>query len=325
MYWNIKMIQNKLIKPEKLKKGDTIGIISPSGAIKEDKLFQPAVHYFEEKGYKIRIAPHAADKKSYLAGSDKDRLSDLMSFFEDDSISAILCTRGGYGAYRLLSGIDYEKIKANPKIFLGYSDITALLVSILSNTGLITFHGPLFLSDFGINKVNNYTEKTFFDVLTGNVELPYKYINPINYVSINPGQAKGELIAGNLAVLTGLLGTPYFPDVTGKILLIEDIGEPLYKIDRMLMQLKLAGVFDKIAGLLFGEFTNVVKSDSAEVNKLNPLDIVCELTSGLKIPVGYGFPVSHAEMKATLPLGVKYYFNSQNFNLILQEDYLSQE
>jgi len=317
------MIHNKLIKPKKLKQGDTIGIISPSGAVKEDKVFQPAIQYFENRGYKVKTAPHATDKKAYLAGSDRDRLFDLMNFFEDDSISAILCTRGGYGAYRFLADIDYEKIKANPKIFLGYSDITALLCAILSKSNLITFHGPLFLSDFGVNKVNEYTEKNFFDILTGNIELPFKYLNPVHYECIKLGQAEGELIAGNLAVLTGLLGTPYFPDVTGKILLLEDVGEPLYKIDRMLMQLKLAGVFDKIAGLLFGEFTSVVESDSAETNKLSPFNIAYELTLNLNIPVGYGFPVSHGSIKATLPLGVKYYFNSQNFSLVLQGDYLS--
>jgi len=258
------MIQNKLIKPKKLKKGDTIAVISPSGAVKEDKFFKPSIEYFENNGYKIKIAPHAEDKKAYLAGADKDRLSDLMSFFEDESVNAILCSRGGYGSYRLLANIDYEKININPKIFLGYSDITALLISILNRSNLITFHGPLFLSDFGTSKVDKYTEKNFFDILTGNIELPFKYSNPINYECIKSGQAEGELIAGNLAVFAGLLGTPYFPDVTGKILLLEDVGEPLYKIDRMLMQLKLAGVFDKIAGLLFGEFTCVVKSDSAE-------------------------------------------------------------
>jgi muramoyltetrapeptide carboxypeptidase len=317
------MIHNKLIKPKKLKKGDTIGIISPSGAVKEDKFFQPAIKYFENQGYKVKIAPHAADKKAYLAGSDKNRLSDLMNFFEDDSVNAILCTRGGYGIYRLLSDIDYEKIKANPKIFLGYSDITALLINILSRANLITFHGPLFLSDFGTDKVNKYTEKNFFDILAGNIKLPFVYENPIDYRCIKLGETKGELIAGNLAVLAGLLGTPFFPDVAGKILLLEDVGEPLYKIDRMLMQLKLAGIFDKISGLLFGEFTSVVKSDSPEVNKLDPFDVVCELTSDLKIPVGYGFPVSHGYTKATLPLGVKYNFNSQNCNLVLLEDYLA--
>lgn len=316
------MAQNKLIKPKRLKPGDTIGVISPSGAIKEDKCFEKSIKYFENRGYKIKIASHAQDKRAYLAGADKDRLSDLMEFFLDDSVNAILCSRGGYGAYRLLADINYEIIKSNPKIFLGYSDITALLLNILSKSNLVTFHGPLFLSDFGVDKVNEYTEKSFFDLLEGKTNIPFSYSNPLEYRCIKSGEIEGELIAGNLAVLTGLLGTPYFPDVQGKILLLEDVGEPLYKIDRMLMQLKLAGVFDKISGLLFGEFTSVVDADKPEANGLNPFDIINELIYDLKIPVGFGFPAGHGNNKTTLPLGVKYYFNSADFSLVLNDTYL---
>jgi len=317
------MAQNKLIKPEKLQKGDTIGVISPSGAVRENTSLQSAVRYFENKGYKVKIAPHATDRKAYLAGFDKDRLSDLMRFFEDSSIKAVLCSRGGYGAYRLLNSIDYEKIKANTKIFLGYSDITALLGSFLNRSNLVTFHGPLFLSDFGVDSVDEYTEKCFFDILEGNINIPFSYDNPVKYQCITSGEAEGELFAGNLAVLAGLLGTPYFPDLKGKILILEDVGEPLYKIDRMLTQLNLAGVFNEISGLLFGEFTSVTGFDNEEVNKLTPYDVAYEITSDLKIPTGFGFPVSHGKTKATLPLGVNYYFNADTFKLVLNDNFLS--
>ncbi|OGI22622.1 MAG: hypothetical protein A2287_07995 [Candidatus Melainabacteria bacterium RIFOXYA12_FULL_32_12] len=317
------MSLNNLIKPQKLNPGDTIGIISPAGAVKETKLWQPTIEYFEKRGYAVKIAPHALNQEAYLAGSDESRLFDLISFFEDPEIKAIICSRGGYGTFRLLQDINYEIIRNNPKIFVGYSDITALLWSFLEKTGLITFHGPLALSDFGTSKINNYTETSFFEVLEGKAEIPHIYSNPINYECINPGDADGELLAGNLAIITGLLGTPYFPDMTEKILLLEDIGEPLYKIDRMLMQLKLAGVFDKISGLLFGEFTNIVQSDSTEANKLSPIDVIKTITNDIDIPIGYGFSASHGEYKATLPLGVKYYFNSQKFNLVINEKYIS--
>lgn len=312
-------MKNKLIKPEKLKKGDTIGIISPSGCVNSENLDR-AVKYFENKGYKIKIAPHAMDKKNYLAGSDKDRLNDLMTFFQDDSIKAILCSRGGYGAYRLLENIDYNLIKANPKIFAGYSDITALLVNITEKSNLVTFHAPLFLSDFGVESVNEYTEKSFFEILERKVQIPFSYQNPFDYTCINAGETQGELIACNLAVLTGLLGTPYFPDVKNKILLLEDIGEAVYKIDRMLMQLKLAGVFDKISGILFGEFTPPQNTEDKELFKNQVTDTISEIVSGYKIPVGFGFPSGHGETKATLPVGVKYYFNSGVFCLKLSEE-----
>lgn len=311
------------IKPQKLNKGDTIGVISPSGAVKEIKLFENAVKYFETRGFSIKTAPHALDKREYLAGNDENRLSDLENFFMDDEIKAIFCSRGGYGTFRILNNINYGLIRDNPKIFMGYSDITALLCNFYGKSGLVTFHGPLFASDFGKDEVDEYTENVFWEIFMKNPKIPYEFNNPLRYHCIKPGKAEGTLIGGNLAILCGLLGTPYMPDFSGKILLLEDIGEPLYKIDRMIMQLKLAGVFEKISGLLFSEFSSVINSENTDVNKFNALDVVSELTSDLKIPVGYGFPAGHSDKKATLPIGVSYFFNSEDFQLLLTEEYLS--
>jgi len=321
------------ILPEKLKKGDTIGIISPAGAVKEENLWESTIKYFENKDYKVKIAPHSCDKNAYLAGKDEDRLSDLINFFTDKEIKAILCSRGGYGTFRLLEKIDWEIIRNNPKIFVGYSDITALLNNFVEKSGIVSFHGPLALSDFGVKEKNKYTEENFWNILEGKVKIPYSFENPIKYECIIAGKTQGVLMGGNLVVLCGLLGTPYFPDLTGKILLLEDIGEPLYKIDRMLMQLKLAGVFKKVSGILFGEFTAIAESDTLSFsaseasvricqNKLTPANIIKELTDGLNIPVGYGFTASHSTQKATLPLGVKYNFDSADFKLEIIEDYL---
>ena len=311
-----------LILPEKLKKGDTIGIISPAGAVKDENLWKPTIKYFENKGYKVKIASHAGDKKAYLAGKDADRLSDLINFFKNDEIKAIICSRGGYGTFRLLEKIDWEIIRNNPKIFVGYSDITALLNNFVEKSGIVAFHGPLSLSDFGVEDINKYTEENFWKILEEKAEIPYSFENPLKYECIIPGKTQGVLMGGNLAVLCGLLGTPYFPDLTGKILLLEDIGEPLYKIDRMLMQLKLSGVFEKVSGILFGEFTAIVESENPDINKLTPVDIIKELTEGLNISIGYGFAASHGAQKATLPLGVKYNFDSADFKLEIIEDYL---
>lgn len=311
------------VLPQKLKKGDTIGIISPAGIVKDQKLWESTKKYFETKGYKVKIAPHAGDKNAYLAGKDENRFSDLMNFFTDDEIKAIICSRGGYGTFRLLEKIDWEIIRKNPKIFVGYSDITALLNNFVEKAGMIAFHGPLALSDFGVEEINRYTEENFWKILEGNTEIPYCFENPLNYECIIAGKTQGKLMGGNLAILCGLLSTPYFPDLSGKILLLEDIGEPLYKIDRMLIQLKLAGVFEKVSGILFAEFTSIVESENPDVNKLTPVDIIKELTEGLNIPIGYGFAASHSAQKATLPLGVRYNFDSADFRLEIIENYLS--
>lgn len=310
-----------LIKPKKIQPGDTIGIISPAGAVKDDSKWRIAVNFLESLGYKVKISTNAKNKKAYLAGNDEDRLFDLMSFFEDAEIKAIFCSRGGYGTYRLLSKINYEKIKNNPKIFVGYSDITALLLNFMEKSGIITFHGPLAISDFGTLNINNYTANQFFNILENNIKIPYSFSNLVDYECIIPGKTEGKLIAGNLTVLLGLLGTPYFPDLKNKILLLEDVGEPLYKIDRMLMQLKLAGIFEQISGLLFGEFTSITPSENPEVDKISPKDIIKEIIKDINIPVGYGFSASHADLKSTLPLGVKYHFNSEDFQLVLLEEY----
>lgn len=312
------------ILPQRLKKGDTIGIISPAGAIKDCEAADLVRNYFVSKGYNTKIAPHACDKKTYLAGEDKYRLSDLMDFFADAQIKAIICFRGGYGTFRLLEKIDWELIQKNPKIFVGYSDITSLLNNFVQKSGVICFHGPMGLPDFGISQPDKHTEENFWNIIEGKLKIPYSYENIIDYQCINPGKTEGILMGGNLSILCGLLGTDYFPDLDSKILLLEDVGEPLYKIDRMLMQLKLAGVLDKVSGVLFAEFTSVTESGDPEVNKLTPLDIIKELFDEFNIPIGYGFPASHSTVKNTLPLGVKYYFNSEEFKLEIIEDYLSE-
>jgi len=306
--------------PQKLNKGDTIGIISPAGSVRDASQFDLCEKFFEKRGYKVKISPNALNQNRYLAGSDAERLDDLMSFFQDDEIKAILCSRGGYGTYRLLDKINFDIIRQNPKIFAGYSDITALLNNFYDKSLLVSFHAPLALSDFGVSAVESYTENNFFEILEGKAKIPYKFQKSPNYRCISEGETEAELMGGNLTVLCGLLGTPYFPSLEEKLLLLEDIGEPLYKIDRMLTQLKLAGVFEKVKGVLFGDFS---KTDEGEKSyKLTVDEIINDILGEYKIPVGYGFSASHEEVKSTLPLGVKYRFNSEDFALEIIENYL---
>lgn len=312
------MYKNILKYPKKLCPGDTIGIISPAGVVKDDCFWSSTVNFFENYGYKVKIAANAINKNGYLAGKDEERLYDLNEFWEDDEIKAIICSRGGYGCHRLLDKIDYEKMTFNPKIFIGYSDITALLSAFLTHSKITVFHGPLALSDFGCEDTDEYTITNFFNILEGKAKLPFTYQNPLNYQCIKEGTSEGELIGGNLTVLSALLGTPYFPEVKGKILFLEDIAEPVYKIDRMISQLKLAGVFEEISGLLFSEFTLIPDSD--DENLL--INTIKYLSKDFDFPIGYGFPSGHGKVKATLPLGIRYSFSSLHGNLTILDKYL---
>ena len=311
------MSKLEILKPKQLQKGDTIAIISPSGSIPYPEKFERAKKHFEAEGYKVLIYPHARNKAGYLAGSDEERLSDLMEAFSNLDVTMILTSRGGYGATRYLDQINYDIICSNPKIFVGYSDITALHSAIFKNTGLVTFHGPFALQDFGGETVDEYTEKSFWNTISGNKEIE----NVFDYTPIYGGKTTGQLVGGNLTVLTCLIGTEFLPDFKGKILFLEDVQEPLYKLDRMLTQLRLSGVFDEIGGLLIGKFSDIGENQ-AEQEKL-AIDLVKDLTQSLNIPVGYGFSASHLTQKATLPLNVEYEFNASSGELIVLEDFLS--
>ncbi|MEI7474991.1 MAG: LD-carboxypeptidase [bacterium] len=306
------------IKPKKLNKSDTIGIIAPAGAVRDYSTIERAQKYFKQKGYKVKISKGLYESKRYLAGDDELRASELMKFFADDEVKAVICARGGYGTYRILDKLDYEVIAQNPKIFIGYSDITALHLAISEKSNMVTYHGPLALSDFGGENIDEYTEKVFWDIVEEKTDLPYVYENTENYFNIKTGKAEGELFAGNLTVLCGLLGTDYFPDLTNKIIILEDIAEPLYKIDRMLTQLKLAGVIQNAKGLLFANFTDMAGFEN-ENDKINAItEVIIELFGELTIPIGYGFSASHSLKKATLAVGAEYTFISGESICVLQ-------
>lgn len=304
-----------MIKPTRLKKGDTIGIISPAGAIKEPCQRGNIVSLFERRGYNVRFSPSWSAKKAYLAGEDSLRLKDLHDFFLDDEVNAIVCSRGGYGTVRLLESIDFKLIKSHPKIFVGYSDITALLSCFADKSELITFHGPLAMSDFGSESIDEYTINNFFDVVEGKFD--GNYVNLREHVCINSGSAAGPLCGGNLAVLSGLAGTPYFPDLDKKILLLEDIGEPLYKIDRMLQHLKLSGAFNKVRAVVFGDFTSCADDNIPEL-----IALIRDVFADIECPVGFGFQAGHATEKATLPMGANCFYSSDKFSLKVLEDFL---
>jgi len=294
-----------LIKPPRLRPGDLIGIISPAGPVDESEL-QPDLELLESAALRIHVAPHVYDRHDYLAGDDEARLSDLHAIFQDRKTKAIFCARGGYGTLRLLDKIDYDLIRENPKIIVGYSDITALLMAINKKTGLVTFHGPMVR---GFSALHDNSRESLFGLISSNQPVSF---SPMAGNSLIAGRATGPLIGGNLSLICHLIGTPFLPSLEGSILFIEDRGEPLYRIDRMLTHLALTGQLKGIAGLIGCEFIEC-GDNSAIDNLLNTL------ASDLDIPLTTGFSIGHGLTNLALPLGIPAQLDTGSMTLSILE------
>ncbi len=299
------MIKPLRLRPARLRPGDAVGIVSPAGPVRSAELLD-CQRFLEEKGFRVRMAPHAHDRRDYLAGSDNDRLEDLEEMFLDDDIKAIFCSRGGYGSLRLLDRIDYELIGNHPKIFVGYSDITALLTAIFKQTGLITFHGPMGKEFSGLPE---RIWEHLFQMISS--ERPLS-IDPMEGYPLSRGRATGPIMGGNLSLLCQLLGTPYMPDLDGCLLFIEDRGEALYRIDRMLTHLRLSGCLKGIKGLLTGSFLGCGDAPAIE-------NLIKENFTPMNIPIVAGFPLGHGPRNITLPLGMPAELDTHAMKLSLWE------
>ena len=298
-----------LIKPKKLQKGDTIGLISVSGNIKEYQNIENAKKYFESKGFNVVISENTKEKYRYHAGTDKVRANTFNEFVKNDKIDAIVCTRGGYGVLRIIDLIDYEAVRKNPKIICGYSDITVLLLMLYKKSKTVTFHGAMANGDFGKENVSQFTEKSFFETLSGTNPLMFKTENE----PLMRGEAEGILWGGNLATVASMAGLDFIPDEEF-IFFTEDINEPDYKIDRMFTQLFNIEKFRKnIKGLVIGEFTD---SDKQFYTK----EVLKEFANTYNIPCSDGFYISHGANKYTLPIGVKWEFNANEKIVEIKED-----
>lgn len=298
-----------LIKPKRLNKGDTIGIIALSSAVTDRKSLVKAKKYLENKGYKVVLSENIFDKNRYLAGSDEKKVQELHRFFQDKSINAILCARGGYGAIRLLDKIDWKIIKNNPKIFAGYSDVTAIESMILTNTGLLTFYAPVAQKDFGAETVSKFTEKSFFDAIQNTNELKVQP-NKQKSKTYHEGCAKGILWGGNLATVISLCGLDFIPDEKF-IFFAEDLGEDVYKIDKMMTQLLNIEKFrTNIQGIILGDFLGVK-------NKKHFDELFYEIGNKYKIPMLSGFKITHATEKVTIPYGANAQFSTKDKVLLI--------
>lgn len=299
----------QIIKPQKLKKGDVIGLIAPASAPEETSRIEMGVRHLEKLGYRVQLGKNLYHSVGYLAGTDEERLDDLHSMFKDKNVKAIICVRGGYGAFRILDKVDYSLIKRNPKIFVGYSEITALQNAILNKTGLVTFAGPMLAVDLYSDQ-SKYTEEYFWASLTSNKKLgriEHPDDNKIPF--LNKGTAMGRIVGGNLAVFTALVGTDYMPDLKDKILMIEDIGELPYRIDRLLNQLRLSKSFKKLRGIILARFVDCFEHDPNK-KTLTLGEVIEHYISPLNIPTLYTFPHGHIKDFATIPFGIRVKINA---------------
>lgn len=298
--------KHKIIKPKRLKTGDTVAVIAPASGLSRES-FDNALKNLESLGLKTKVGKSARGNRGFLAATDKERLDDLHWAFSDKEISAVWCVRGGYGAGRLLPDIDYNLIRKNPKILIGYSDITAFHLAISNNTGLVTFHGPVAASE-----LSDYTKKHVTNVLM-NPSAPYKIelseynkanaSNLFKTETIVGGKCRGKLIGGNLSLLSALAGTPFaLANLKGKILFIEDVGEQPYRIDRMLTQLRQSADLRSLAGIALGIFEDC-NPRAKDTQTL--LDVVKDRLGDLSIPVVYGLSFGHIRDQFTIPVGIE--------------------
>ena len=302
-----KRIMN-LIKPKKLKAGDTIGLISLSGNREQPEKTERAKNYFRNKGFNVVVSDNSDKSFRYHAGTDEERAKAFNDFIKDDNIDAVVCTRGGYGVLRIISRIDYKSAAKNPKIICGYSDITILLLMLLKKSNLVTFHGPMTDGDFSIDNISPITENSFFETLTGTAPLTFKTENE----ALVKGEAKGILWGGNLVTVASMAGIDFIPN-RKFIFFTEDVCEPDYKIDRALTQLfNLTKFRNNICGMVIGEFTD---SDRQMFTR----DVIKEYAQKYNIPCSDGFCISHGYNKFTLPVGVKCSFNSEEKTLKISE------
>lgn len=303
-------------KPRPLQYGDKVGFISPAGPIKEERL-EGAISFFNSLGLKVVIGEHALDKCGYLAGTDEHRAEDFNLMFKDKSIKGIFCLRGGYGSSRILDKLDFNLIKKNPKLFCGYSDITILHFVLNKMCNLATFHSPMPCTEF-YKEIDTHTTDSFKKNIfnsTNNLILS----NPAN-ISMNvikSGVGKGRLVGGNLSVILSSLGTKYEIDFNNKILFLEEIDEPPYKIDRMILQLTQSGKLNKCNGIILGYFSGCNPSDSNTSLSLH--DIFKTYLCSYNIPVVSDFACGHELPSNTIPLGLLTHVDTANNKIIVLE------
>lgn len=310
----------KGLKPKALKKGDTIGMITPGSYISDEAL-EKAVANVESLGFKVKLSKNIRAKRGFNAGTDIERLLDLHTMFTDDQVDGIWCARGGYGCTRLLPYIDYQMIKKHPKVFIGYSDVTALLNAFYLKTDLIGFHGPVGASEF-----TDYTRENLLAVIVEGKSPHAITLSENNKNSEDTafharqliyGKPTGRLLGGNLSLLASMAGTEWEPDYKGSITFLEDVGEKPYSVDRMLTQLRQSKSFKQSAGIALGIFNDCAAPK--EEDSLSLAQTVNDRIGDLRIPSVYGLSFGHIDDQFTLPVGVEAELDTRTQTLTLLE------
>lgn len=305
-------------KPAALKKGDTIGLIATSSHIGNVEKVKKSENALNELGFNVVVGESCYLQYGYLAGPDEIRANDVNRMFKDKSIDGVFCIRGGYGTSRILDRLDYDMIKHNPKVFIGYSDITAIHMALNQICKLVTFHGPMVSTDM-IPEFESFSRESFLRAVTLNE--PLELMNNPNKEEIKSlveGCASGAIVGGNLSLVAATMGTKYEIDTKDKLLFLEDIDEEPYRVDRMLSQLRLAGKLDDCRGIILGDFNNCTPKN------YNPSLSLMEVFEDIIVPAGkpviYNFKSGHCSPMITIPFGVKAILNADECSLTFVEE-----
>jgi muramoyltetrapeptide carboxypeptidase len=281
--------------PPPLSAGARVALVAPAGPLRNEQELQTAITHARSLGWEPLPAPHALSRHGYLAGTDEQRALDFNAALRDDRVDGIWCLRGGYGAMRILTALDYDALRRNPRPLLGYSDITALHCAVNVRCGVVSYHGP--------TARGALTEFSRDSLVRAVVEQVDPCGSAMHARTLRGGRAAGRLVGGNLALLAALSGTPYAPDYDRAILVLEDVGETTYRIDRMLQQLRLAGALERVAGIAFGQFT---EGTDAIDSPTCPLDeVLREAADAAGVPAMAGIPLGHVGDQWTIPLGAR--------------------
>jgi muramoyltetrapeptide carboxypeptidase len=295
------------VRPPRLRPGDLVGLVAPSAAIVDSEPADIARESLEAMGLRVREGTYLRRRRGYLAGTDEERASDVNAMIRDPDVRGIYAIRGGWGAARVVDRLNYDALARDPKVVAGYSDITALHNAIHARTGLVTFHAPIAASSWAPFPYEHFRRVVFDGEAatlapapdTGETLVPQQH----RVRTLRPGRARGRLLGGNLTVLTHLVGTPYVPDFDGAILFLEDVDEAPYRVDRMLTQLRLAGILGRIAGFVFGRCTNCEPRDG--YGSLTLEEILTDHIAPLGVPAWFNAMIGHIQDQWTVPVGIE--------------------
>jgi len=294
-----------LVRPRRLQPGDTVALINPSGAVYERQPFELAVESLQALGFKVREGAHLRSRYGQFAGTDAERAADVNAMFADPGVHGIVAMHGGSGGARMLPLLDYAAIRRTPKVLAGFSDLTALINAVQARTGLVTFHAPMGASEWNAYSVENF-RAVVMDAQAATLRNPKEADDALvskqhRTSTLRAGTARGPLVGGNLAVLSALSGSAYWPAFDGAVLCLEEVNEYIYRVDRMLSTLKLAGALDRLAGVVLGAFTNCTPGEGYGTLTLD--EVFDDYFKPLNVPVYSGASFGHIRRKLTLPLG----------------------